>query len=549
MSASSKKKLRNEQEAAKLTEKQLTEQKEAKKLKLYTTIFTVVLAAIVVIAAVTGVSQVIRTSGIREKNTVAVTIGTEELSNAELNYYYIDAVNQFYSNYGTYATLFGMDVNKPLNEQIVNEETGATWADDFTESAIANAKATLALVAEAKAKGHTLTEAETAQIETNLSSLDMYSVMYGYSSGEDYLKAMYGRGASMESYRAYCEANALASSYYNAYGESLTYDDAALRASEAENPNQYNAYTYNSYYLNVNNFLEGGTTSEDGTTTYSDEEKANAVKAAEAAAKELTGDEITSVADLDAAIAALSINAESETPVSSTAYEDQMYTSVSTVIAQWLADENRKAGDLAYLVNESTTTAEDGTETTTVNGYYVVYFHSVNDNTFPLANVRHILVSFEGGSYDSSTGITTYNDEEKLAAHAKAEDLLAQWKSSGATEDNFASMANEHSTDPGSNTNGGLYEDVFPGQMVTAFNDWCFDDARKAGDTGIVETDYGCHIMFYSGDSETNYRDFMIASNLRSADLENWYSALVESASATKGNTQYLSNDLVLSGN
>ena len=39
MSASSKKKLRKEQEAAKLTEKQLTAQKEAKKTSLYTTAF------------------------------------------------------------------------------------------------------------------------------------------------------------------------------------------------------------------------------------------------------------------------------------------------------------------------------------------------------------------------------------------------------------------------------------------------------------------------------------------------------------------------------
>ena len=39
MSASSKKKLRKEQAAAQMTEKQLAEQKEAKKLKLYTNTF------------------------------------------------------------------------------------------------------------------------------------------------------------------------------------------------------------------------------------------------------------------------------------------------------------------------------------------------------------------------------------------------------------------------------------------------------------------------------------------------------------------------------
>ena len=50
MSASSKKKLRNAEQAEKLTEKQLAEQKEAKKLKLYTTLAVVILAALVLFA-------------------------------------------------------------------------------------------------------------------------------------------------------------------------------------------------------------------------------------------------------------------------------------------------------------------------------------------------------------------------------------------------------------------------------------------------------------------------------------------------------------------
>ena len=33
--------------------------------------------------------------------------------------------------------------------------------------------------------------------------------------------------------------------------------------------------------------------------------------------------------------------------------------------------------------------------------------------------------------------------------------------------------------------------------MVEEFNDWCFDAARKPGDTGIVETPYGYHVMYF----------------------------------------------------
>jgi hypothetical protein len=64
-------------------------------------------------------------------------------------------------------------------------------------------------------------------------------------------------------------------------------------------------------------------------------------------------------------------------------------------------------------------------------------------------------------------------------------------------------LAKENSTDPGSADNGGLYEEVYPGQMVESFNDWCFDPARQPGDTDIVETDYGFHIMYFVSKSDT----------------------------------------------
>ena len=52
---------------------------------------------------------------------------------------------------------------------------------------------------------------------------------------------------------------------------------------------------------------------------------------------------------------------------------------------------------------------------------------------------------------------------------------------------------------PGSNTVGGLYEDVYEGQMVEPFETWCFDESRQYGDTGLVQTTYGYHVMFYVG--------------------------------------------------
>lgn len=79
----------------------------------------------------------------------------------------------------------------------------------------------------------------------------------------------------------------------------------------------------------------------------------------------------------------------------------------------------------------------------------------------------------------------------------KAQEILDEWLAGDATEDSFAALAEEKSEDPGSSTNGGLYENVAKGQMVEPFEDWCFDETRAAGDYGLVKTKYGYHIMYY----------------------------------------------------
>ena len=380
-------------------------------------------------------------------------------------------------------------------------------------------------------------------MDSNISTLELYSTIYGYKDANQYLKAIYGSGASLESYRSYLEKTMLASAYQTAYADSLTFTDADLRAAEADNYNKYSSYAYNYYNLPVSKFLEGGTTDENGNTTYSDEEKAAAQQKAEAAAKSLTGEEITTAQALDAAIAALSINADNDTAMS-TRYDDQSYTGINSTIAQWLSDSSRKEGDITYLANS--TTDADGKET--INGYYIVRFDSVNDNTFPLKNVRHILVSFEGGTSDDSGNIT-YSEEEKAAAKATAEELLNQWKSGEATEDSFAALATEKSSDTGSTANGGLYEDIYPNQMVASFNDWCFAEGRKAGDTGIVETQYGYHVMYFVGDSDVTYRDYQIRNELTENAVSEWYADLIANTNVTAGDTRYLSLGTVLSRN
>lgn len=539
MSASSKKKLRREQEAEKLTEQQLTAQKEAKKLNLYTSVFVITLVVLLVIAVTVGVAQSIANSGIRERKTVAMTINDRSLSNADLSYFYMDAVNQFHSQYGSYSMMMGLDPSKPLDEQVLDEDTGKTWADDFVDSAKATAQLTYALYDAAMAEGFTLSQDQEQALTDSFSNMDAYAKLYGYPDAETYLKAIYGKGATMESFQEYSRVTTIANAYYAAHGESLSYTEADYRAVDKEKPETYSSFSFISYYLPTSSFLTGGTKAEDGTMTYSEEEKAAAEKAVEEAAKALTAAGTTTAEQLKADVAALDANKVKEiTPSENT---DTLYTSISTLYSGWLADSSRQEGDVACFA--SSTTDSEGKET--VNGYHVVYFIGANDNNFPLVNVRHILLPFEGGATDPDTGAKVYTDAEKAAAKKSAEETLKTWQDGEATEESFAQLANEKSSD-GDGTTGGLYENVYPGQMVQAFNDWCFDSRRQPGNVGIVETQYGYHVMYFSGYSDLTYRNSMIENQLRSQDLTAWRDEVSQSATVTDGDIKYLMTDLVL---
>lgn len=86
-------------------------------------------------------------------------------------------------------------------------------------------------------------------------------------------------------------------------------------------------------------------------------------------------------------------------------------------------------------------------------GYYAVLFHSRSRNDYHTVSVRHILVDSE----------------------EKANELLQQYNDGEKTEDAFAALAVANSTDPGSASNGGLYSNIYKGEMVPSFEDWCFD--------------------------------------------------------------------------
>lgn len=108
------------------------------------------------------------------------------------------------------------------------------------------------------------------------------------------------------------------------------------------------------------------------------------------------------------------------------------------------------------------------------------------------AKVTHILIAYKGAmKADPAIKLT------KEEAKAKAESLLAQVN---ANPSNMGMLAMINSDDQGSKQNGGVYDNVAPKQMVKPFDDFLF--GNPAGKTGVVETDFGFHVMRVEGKND-----------------------------------------------
>lgn len=103
-------------------------------------------------------------------------------------------------------------------------------------------------------------------------------------------------------------------------------------------------------------------------------------------------------------------------------------------------------------------------------------------NSVEKVTVKHVLILTQDEMGNP------LSQEEKAKKKELADDILKKAK---AGED-FVSLVSEYSEDPGSKTDGGEYT-FGRGQMVEAFEDWSF--SAKEGDLGIVETEYGYHVM------------------------------------------------------
>lgn len=469
-----------------------------------------VVAIVVAVALVLGaVYAVLNFFGVPQKVLTAAKVGDEKVSVAKYNYYYMTLYmqvqqyssqidSQYGSGYG--AAYTGYDASKtPMDQEYPEELEGfegenPTWADYFRISTLQSLQSYIAYADMARDAGLTLTEDEQADIDEQIESLRSTAESNDYSLNR-WLIRLYGKGVDEDLLREVMEEQQLAANYAQQKSDELT--DAV---TDEEIETEYNENIADYAQLSVSLFTVSADTSNISTDASEEEQeaaRADAMADAKAEADRYAA-QVTDAATLLEQAQAYNSTATESGVTQEDVTASSLESTYGTNVRDWVLSSDRAVGDVGVVESDS--------------GYTVIYMAELpHKNTVKPVDVRHILIQFDTETDDEGNTVEL-TDEQKQTYYDKAEEIYQQFLED-PTEDNFAALANENSDDTGSNTNGGLYEDVQPGQMVDAFDAWIFDPARQPGDSGIIETEIGYHIMYYVG----NDNEEIWKSSVRSA--------------------------------
>ena len=473
MSASTERKNRIAAREAGTDKKTIAAQEEAKKQAVSRRKWTWgTIGVIVLIAAI-----LILNSGLMYTTTTALTADGKKYSPAEVNYFYGNEYLNMVNTYGQYLSYFGLDTSMGLaglDDQECSMTEGGTWRDYFRDLAKRDVQQNRALLKYAAENGISLTDEELEEYYQGLNGdRDLFDFNLYFVTAETVENTVPGEDGAEDTVEMVADEQSRAEAKATADAIVMAYKDGW------------------------------------------DTEPAEDAEASEDAEAAETAAAATSPAERFAAAV------ESQTEAQPSERTGVSGSSLDAAYAEWMKAE-RQPGDIEVFPD-----AEEDP-----SGYTVVMYLGREDNHYPTASVRHILIKAEADEEGN------YTDEAKEAAKARAEEILAEFEAGDKTEESFAALAEQYSEDEGSNTNGGgLYENIYKGQMVQEFNDFCFG-GHKPGDTAIVYGESGSyagyHVVYYVGDGEL-YSDYIAKTALQSEAMSDWSNELNEACPVTEG--------------
>ena len=479
----------------------------------------VIVVALLVTYVATGAVRkgFIASLSLPAQTLTGVTVGNGEnkakIKVSTYNFYFASTYNSLqnqissYGQYGLDPEQYGLNVNfdEKLSKQTYTDpDTNETmsWAEHVHQLVLDSIEETytyyLAAVEANDGEDPEITDEQKSELNETISSYRETAEGYGYTLSGYLVKAM-GKGVTESVFRTEATRQYIAQNYKESLGsntENVEYTDEEINAYKDEHLDELKTVDAKIFECS----------SEDDAKEFASKLKADGSNFAELCSEYSTDDfnkkaykEDGFSTELGMTKAALQskgyaiASADEHNHDDGSEHSDDEELKYSGL--DWLFSADRKAGDIKQY------------STTVV---YVIAPASLSDRK--TVNVRHILIVPE--TDEDNTDVTSATDAQWSAAFDKAKDILSKWDK---TEDGFAQLAKDNSAD-GSASDGGLYSDVVTGQMVNSFSAWCFDSSRKAGDTGIVKTKFGYHVMYFSGTNDQTIWQYNAKSALAEAD-------------------------------
>lgn len=473
------------------------------------------LSVVIIAALVAGVVvNTQRKNGTALKRADAIEVNGNTYKAAEVSFYYNTIVNQMsyqqqlYAAYGISA--YNIDFSKSLFEQTRDQDTGLSWGDYILDQAVQQLYTYVTLEEAGKAAGFKMPEMGETQLEATIAQLEESAAKQNVTAGM-LLKANYGNAITAALYRQYLSRQIYAQFYGQSVREGFEVTQNDIDTYYGEHKTDFDVVDYRSFSFTVElpeHLDASGEKYSDDATKAEDEaliadklaelkKRVEAVKSEDEfnkLAKEMTRGTDEEGKETEG------VSAEE------TMKEGVAYSSLTTDMQAWMFDEGRQAGDTNVASSGATMTA--------------YYFLNRDDRSELTRSVRHILLSSE-------------EEDETIADKAQA--ILDKWLDGDKTEESFGALAAEYTEDPGSKETNGLYEKVMRGQMVSEFDEWLYDEARKPGDTGIIfSDDFGYHIMYYVGETDATARDVLVDAAIRDERYTAYLEQLEEQYPLTK---------------
>ena len=283
---------------------------------------------------------------------VVATVGDRTLTNGQLQIDYWMHVYDFLENYGYYAVYQGLDYTQPLDQQQCQEVNG-TWQQFFLKEALDGWHSYQAMALMAEKEGITLSESLQSSLDNLRQTLTTSAIQGGFSTVEAMLQADMGAGCTYEDYYSYMETYYMGYMYFSQQYKLIDTSDAAIEAYFAANQailgdsgitkDSGNLYDVRHILFKI----EGGTTDEDGKTTYTEEEWEACRESAQKLLDEWLAGEHTeeTFAEL-----ANEYSADTGSNTNGGLYKDlDKDTNFVKEFVDWYMDENRKVGDYGLI--------------------------------------------------------------------------------------------------------------------------------------------------------------------------------------------------------